>query len=88
MSSENEDPAQAKKREDDVFRNYDAINSTEFLFKECASQADYIVPQAFERKGKIPKTAAGEDIGEGSGWWYESMYNAPRLCNVSATNKS
>ena len=52
---------------------YIAQSATESLLKECACQSDYIVPQAFERKGEIPKNANGEHIGEGTGWWYESM---------------
>ena len=69
-----------KATEEDItklFKQYDAIPSTEALFKECASQADYIIPQAFERKGKVPKSATGEDIGEGSGWWYETLKLVP-----------
>lgn len=51
-----------------------AYGATEALFKECAKQADYIVPQVFERGVETPKNAHGEDIGEGTGWWYESEY--------------
>ena len=63
--------------QDELFEYFNPKSSTETLFKECASQADYIVPQAFERKGKIPKTEAGEHVGEGSGWWFESERSLP-----------
>lgn len=51
---------------------YVAERATETLFKECARQADYIVPQAFEKNVEIPTNKEGEHIGEGTGWWYES----------------
>ena len=59
-----------------IFEQYVAQGATEALFKECASQADYIIPQAFDRKNTIPKSTTGEDLGEGSGWWYESTLRA------------
>jgi len=57
----------------DIGETYIAHGATEALFKECARQADYIVPEAFEGDKEIPKNAAGEDIGQGTGWWYEGM---------------
>lgn len=54
-----------------------AMGSTETLFKECARQADYIVRQAFDKSVEIPKNAAKEDIGEGTGWWYENLGLTP-----------
>lgn len=57
----------------DFTETYVAMGATETLFKECARQADYIVPQAFERNVEVPKNDAGEDVGQGTGWWYESM---------------
>ncbi|KAB8349474.1 hypothetical protein FH972_023501 [Carpinus fangiana] len=47
------------------------------LFKECARQADYSIPQAFIANAEIPKTTAGEDLGEGTGWWYEALRLTP-----------
>lgn len=35
------------------------------------------MPQAFIADAEIPKTAAGEDLGEGTGWWYESLKLTP-----------
>ncbi len=40
--------------------------------KECARQADYTIPQAHEKDVEIPKTKDGEDLGVGTGWWFES----------------
>ncbi|KAL9053910.1 MAG: hypothetical protein Q9162_004483 [Coniocarpon cinnabarinum] len=60
-----------------ALEQYDAIGATQALFKECASQADYTIPQAFDRKLEIPKNTTGEDIGEGYGWWYESLGLTP-----------
>lgn len=75
----NEEPSQAGRATDAVIQRakglaepYVAERATETLFKECARQADYIVPQAFEKKVAIPTNEAGEHIGEGTGWWYES----------------
>lgn len=52
---------------------YVAYGVTEKLFKECARQADYSVPQALEKGAVVPKSEAGEDLGVGEGWWYRGM---------------
>jgi len=57
-----------------ITETYVAYGATEALFKECARQADYIIPQALEKGGEAPRNAAGEDIGQGTGWWYESPF--------------
>lgn len=51
---------------------YIAYGATAELFKECARQADYTIPQVLEG-GEAPKTAKGEDLGVGEGWWYNGM---------------
>lgn len=56
-----------------------AQDVSETLFKECARQADYTVPQAFEKEGEVPKNEAGEDIGQGSGYWYDSKFASHAL---------
>ncbi|KAI9723507.1 MAG: Protein cbp3, mitochondrial [Chrysothrix sp. TS-e1954] len=56
-----------------------AIAATETLFKECARQADYFIPQAFEKGVEIPKTADATDIGQGTGWWYENLGLEPNF---------
>lgn len=53
---------------------YRAYGVCEMLVKECARQADYTIPQALEKKGVIPKTKDGEDLGVGSGQWYKGNY--------------
>jgi len=50
---------------------YVAYGVTEGLVKECAKQADYFIPQAKQRGAEIPKTTDGQDLGIGTGWWYE-----------------
>lgn len=54
---------------------YVAYGATEALFKECARQADYYVPQAFDNDAEPPTNSDGEHIGQGTGWWYESVYS-------------
>ena len=55
-----------------VTETYRAYAICERLVKECAQQADYTIPQARERNVEIPKTKDQEDLGVGTGWWFES----------------
>ena len=57
-----------------VTEPYIAFGRTEHLYKECAAQANYSVPQAGDRAVEIPKTAGGVDLGVGEGWWYEGIH--------------
>lgn len=50
---------------------YVAYGLTQKLFEACSAQADYRIPQASQKRAEVPKTAAGEDLGVGEGWWYE-----------------
>lgn len=50
---------------------YTAYGVTEGLFKQCSAQADYTIPQAAEEDFEMPKTAEGEDLGIGGGWWHQ-----------------
>lgn len=50
-----------------------AYGATKKLFEGCAAQADYTVPQAFKSEEEVPKTAAGEELGVGEGWWYKGV---------------
>src|SRR4051812_43847630 len=52
-------------------RTYTAYGLTEILYEACRSQADYSIPQASDPEAEIPKTDDGEDLGVGTGWWYE-----------------
>lgn len=60
------------KRVSSVTETYVAYGVCENLVKECARQADYTIPQAHEQNVEIPKTKDGEDLGVGTGWWFES----------------
>ena len=52
---------------------YAAYGGTEMLFKECAKQADYTIPNALKKPAApAPRNEAGEDVGEGSGAWFAS----------------
>ena len=51
---------------------YVAYGVCEKLVQECAKQADYTIPQAHEKDVETPKTKDGEDLGVGTGWWFES----------------
>ncbi|EMC98844.1 hypothetical protein BAUCODRAFT_31111 [Baudoinia panamericana UAMH 10762] len=49
---------------------YIAYGSTEDLFRACAAQCSYTVPSVMQKPAQPPpKNAAGEDVGEGEGWW-------------------
>jgi cytochrome b pre-mRNA-processing protein 3 len=50
-----------------------AFGATERLYKECARVGHYSIPQAGVKGQKVPKTAEGEDLGVGEGWWYDGM---------------
>ncbi len=63
--------AEVRKRATSVTETYIAYSVCEKLIKECASQADYTIPQRHEKDGVVPKGADGEDVGVGKGWWYE-----------------
>ncbi|GAB7360153.1 hypothetical protein MBLNU230_g7916t1 [Neophaeotheca triangularis] len=52
---------------------YVAYGGTEELFKECARQCSYTIPTALEKDpADPPRTAAGEDLGVGEGWWFQA----------------
>lgn len=63
--------AEVRKRAPAMTETYVAYGACDALVKECARQADYSIPQALEKRGVIPKTKDGEDLGVGSGPWYE-----------------
>jgi cytochrome b pre-mRNA-processing protein 3 len=60
---------------------YVAYGMTQKLFEACSSQADYKIPQASQKGAEVPKTAAGEDLGVGEGWWYRGELNICRGFN-------
>ena len=53
---------------------YVAFGATMKLFEVCSAQADYNIPQASQKSAEVPKTANGEDLGVGKGWWYEGSF--------------
>ena len=56
-----------------VIGTYTAYGATEELYKECARQADYKVPQGQDSDAETPKTEDGEDLGVGDGWWHTGI---------------
>ncbi|KAL8958271.1 MAG: hypothetical protein Q9193_004642 [Seirophora villosa] len=73
--------AEIHKRAPAITETYVAYGACEKLIKECARHADYTVPQRYEKNGVIPKTAEGQDLGVGKGWWYESLGLTPTFNN-------
>ena len=66
-----------RKRATHTTETYVAYGVCEKLVKECARQADYTIPQARDKNAEIPKTKDDEDLGIGTGWWYESKHASP-----------
>jgi len=66
-----------RERASSFTETYVAYGVCENLVKECARQADYTIPQAHEKDVEIPKTKDGEDLGVGTGWWFESEIVKP-----------
>lgn len=65
----------ASVRQSETFKSttepYIAYGSTEDLFRECSRQCNYTVPSRIATPpSDPPRTEAGEDLGEGEGWWY------------------
>ena len=65
-----------RKRATNTTETYVAYGVCEKLVRECARQADYTIPQARDKNAEIPKTKDGEDLGVGTGWWYESKHTS------------
>ncbi|KAF1811215.1 hypothetical protein P152DRAFT_65630 [Eremomyces bilateralis CBS 781.70] len=61
-----------------MVETYHAFGATEHLYKECASQAIYNVPQARDKSlGEIPLSKSGKHLGVGEGWWYDELKLEP-----------
>jgi cytochrome b pre-mRNA-processing protein 3 len=52
-------------------RPYTQYGLTEILYEACRTPAEYSIPQAADPEAEVPKTDDGEDLGVGTGWWYE-----------------
>ena len=63
----------------DLTETYIAYGVCETLVKECARQADYTIPQVRQKNVEVPKTKDQEDLGVGTGWWFESEQHLFRL---------
>jgi cytochrome b pre-mRNA-processing protein 3 len=63
-----------RKRASGTTETYIAYGATQKLFNECSRAGNYTVPQ-IDDGGIAPKNDAGEDLGVGTGWWYD--------CNIS-----
>jgi cytochrome b pre-mRNA-processing protein 3 len=51
---------------------YIAYGGTEDLFLECNRQCNYTIPAILQKPpGEPPVTADGEELGVGTGWWFE-----------------
>jgi hypothetical protein len=61
---------QLRKRATGTTETYVAYGSTESLYKLCAAQANYDIPQRREKDGIVPTSPTGEELGVGDGWWY------------------
>ncbi|PYH76959.1 hypothetical protein BO82DRAFT_358709 [Aspergillus uvarum CBS 121591] len=62
---------------------YVAYGLTQKLFEACSTQAEYTIPQLNKKGGQVPKTAAGEDLGVGEGWWYKELGLLPTFSTWS-----
>jgi len=72
---------QLRKKAPVFTETYIAYGGTEVMLKECARQADYSIPQSEQRNAEIPKSKDGEDLGVGTGWWYEELGLTPTFNN-------
>ncbi|MCJ1223418.1 Protein cbp3, mitochondrial [Toensbergia leucococca] len=83
-----------RKRAGNFTEPYIAYGMCDILVQECASKATYTIPQAREKNVKIPQTEDGEDLGVGTGWWYEgkaythtALFSPPLPTRPSIANK-
>ncbi|KAH8589391.1 ubiquinol-cytochrome C chaperone-domain-containing protein [Bisporella sp. PMI_857] len=62
---------------------YSSFGVTELLYKECAKQASYTIPKPEDEDVEMPKTADGEDLGVGEGWWHTELGLQPTFSTWS-----
>ncbi|KAF2819365.1 ubiquinol cytochrome-c reductase assembly protein Cbp3 [Ophiobolus disseminans] len=60
---------------------YVAYGAMRDLIKECSRPGEYQIPQALEKNGEIPTDENGTHVGEGAGWWYETLGLKPTFSN-------
>lgn len=60
---------------------YVAYGATEDLFRECARAGEYTMPSV--KAGEDPpRTAKGEDLGLGVGWWYDGKIRCHKRSDI------
>ncbi|PCH07955.1 Ubiquinol-cytochrome c chaperone/UPF0174 [Penicillium occitanis (nom. inval.)] len=62
---------------------YVSYGFTQKLYEACSSQADYEIPQLAQKGVEVPKTANGEELGVGEGWWYKELELLPTFSSWS-----
>jgi len=80
-------PGDLEKLKGGTIGTYNAYGMTELLYKECATQANYTMPEAEDDEAETTKTKDGEDLGVGGGWWHTSKAfnrNSPMLLTFRA----
>lgn len=63
----------------DTDSTYMSYGIADRLFTNCSKQADYSISKKLRKADQVPKAESGEEIGEGSGWWYEGEGNLSAL---------
>lgn len=53
---------------------YRVVAATKEIYEACSSGALYKIDPIAIKAGTVPKTADGEDIGEGKGMWHEGTF--------------
>ncbi|EGD94696.1 hypothetical protein TESG_02204 [Trichophyton tonsurans CBS 112818] len=67
-------PSYMTKRDiSDSDSTYISYGIADRLFTNCSKQADYSISKKLRKADQVPKAESGEEIGEGSGWWYEEL---------------
>ncbi|KAL4925878.1 uncharacterized protein BDV17DRAFT_270733 [Aspergillus undulatus] len=75
--------AKAARRPGGAAETYVAYGMTQKLYEACSKPGDYSIPQLKEKDVPVPKTEAGEDLGVGEGWWYQSLGLVPTFSTWS-----
>ncbi|KAI8635050.1 hypothetical protein F5Y19DRAFT_470100 [Xylariaceae sp. FL1651] len=62
---------------------YRVVAATKEIYEACSKEALYKIDPVAVKAGTIPKTAEGEDIGEGKGMWHEDFQLPPTFSTWS-----
>lgn len=52
---------------------YAIFGATETIYKACSAPAAYTISQEVRKKDEVPMTEDGEEIGVGSGVWFDGI---------------